>query len=107
MNEQVRPAFYITGATLPDGTAVVYASDTVFEGEINYENELEEIYAELFGPARYRPVNETYTFTAKSRTITRTKGPDFASALRALFETWSPKEHAPEELSQPTRMLDQ
>ncbi len=107
MNEQVRPAFYITGATLPDGSAVVYASDTVFEGEINYENELDDLYLDYINPARRRIAEETYTFMAKSRTITRTRGPDFASALRALFETWSPKEHAPEELSQPTRMLDQ
>lgn len=85
MSGQQRPDFVILGVPHPDGVTV-FASTDLRQAELEYEAE----YVEQWGLRAPIRAYHTYTLTAQMGTIHMVKAPDYGSALRTLFEQWTP-----------------
>lgn len=85
MINPARPSFVITGFDYGD-EAVVIGSTDLIDGE--FESETETIRS-TFAPF-HASGRTTHTFSTRMREYRMARGPDMASALRTLFDVWSP-----------------
>lgn len=104
MSGQPRPDFVILGVPNPDGGVLIVASKELSQAEL--ESTADELDMWEVG-RRLRMSRTTYTLTAQMRSIHMVIGPDYGSALRTLFEQWTPPTEAGRRgIAAPVRPLD-
>lgn len=101
MNFFERPDWNILGVRVSEEEVWVIASDTLVNVEI------EEIVQEPWDrPLLGLPTTRNIRMGALMHSVTMCMGKDYPSALANLFQTWTPEEQNPQELTEAQRELE-
>ncbi len=98
VNEIPRPDWVMFGTPWSGGKVALLASKELTEAEL--VREVEEITDWYDNPIREEPVR--MELTVAMRTYTMVVADTYEQALKTLFDTWSPTQAAPKQIS-PTR----
>lgn len=84
------PDFVICGAPRANGGVAIFASRELTQAELNAELiEHTDIYG-ILAAVEPNPVDVRYVLTATTKSFVQVVAEDYVSALRRLFEEWTP-----------------
>ena len=83
------PEWSICGMQLPDGKVRIIASKELSYAELRYEAGFHQVFDGIF-PIHAGITHTDLTLTTHMRTCVLIDGPDYATCIKHLFETWKP-----------------
>lgn len=89
MSMQTRPDFVVVGASDPDGGVILLASKDLHQAELKAVADLERDWG---NEGRRIRIRHTYMLTTEMGSVTVVRAPDYSTAWRTLFQTWTPPE---------------